>query len=109
QLILAFSPDVGPADGTIQFSTGGKTANFTIPAGSTSVEFPGGPLALQTGTVAGTILLTARLQSNGSDLTPTPVSIQSIRVEPAAPTITSARFSRTADSIQVQITGYCTA
>src|ERR1039458_6447938 len=36
QAILSFSPDTGPADRTIQFSTGGTTATFDVPTGSTT-------------------------------------------------------------------------
>ena len=75
QAILSFSPDTGPADRTIQFSTGGTTATFDIPTGSTSANVP---LAIQTGTVSGTITITLRLEAGGIDITPSP-----------APTITS--------------------
>ncbi len=53
QVTLAFQPDASlasPADDpSIQFSTGGRTASFTIPANSTAPV----PFSLQTGTVAG--------------------------------------------------------
>lgn len=109
-LILSFAPDAGGGDGTIQFSSGGRTARFRIPAGNTRAEFEANDLALQTGTVAGTLTLTARLQSvEGAEITPTPVFVQSVRVERAQPTITEARFTRTSGGIQVRVTGYTTA
>jgi hypothetical protein len=109
QLLLSFSPDAGPGDHTIQFSTGGRMAEFTIPQGSTLAEFQAGELALQTGTVAGTLLLSARFTSSGAEITPTPVPVHSIRIDRAAPVITNARFSRTGNSVQIQVTGYCTS
>jgi hypothetical protein len=59
--------------------------------------------------VAGTISLTATLRTQGVILTPTPVRIQTTRVERTAPVITSTSFSRTATAIEVRITGYSTS
>jgi hypothetical protein len=111
QLSLAFTPDAGGGDGTIQFSSGSRTASFTIPTGSTSSPTV---LAIQTGTVAGTIKITAQNitapgQPGPIDITPTPSPSQSTRIKPAAPSITNARLSRTPNGLSIQVTGYSTA
>lgn len=109
ELLLNFAAEAGRADPAVLFSTGGRSVPFTIPAGSTGVQLAAPDLALQTGTVAGNILLTARVQMAGTDVTPSPVPVHSMRVERAAPVIRSARFTRTASGIEVRVTGYATA
>jgi hypothetical protein len=109
QLTLSFSPDSGAADPAVQFSTGGRTVDFQIRPGTTQAEFAGGSLGLQTGTVAGTITLAATLRTQGVLLTPTPVRVQTTRVERSAPVIRSASFTRTASAIEVRLTGYSTS
>jgi hypothetical protein len=108
-LTLSFVPDAGNGDATIQFSTGGRSVGFTIAQGSTNATFPIPSLAIQTGTVAGTIALTAQLQAFGTDVTPTPAPSSSGRVAPAAPVITSATVVQSATGFQVAITGFSTA
>jgi len=106
--ILSSAPtDNGPSDGTIQFSTGGKSASFTIPAGSTSTT-----LALQTGTVAGAITLTlSQLSAGGTDVTPTPGPSAKTQIAVTAPVIKLATVSRNAstNTLTIQITGYATS
>lgn len=109
ELLLNFAPEGGRGDPGILFSTGGRSVPFTIPAGQTAVQFAAPGLAFQTGTVAGTIQLTARVQAAGLDVTSSPVPVHSMRVEPAAPVIRSARFTRTSSGIEVRITGFSTA
>ena len=109
QLILSFAPDSGGGDSTIQFSTGGTTVSFTIPAGATNAVFPTSSLALQTGTVAGSLLLTARLQASGGDVTPSPAPSVTSTIARAAPVVTSATVTRSSGSLEIQITGYSTA
>lgn len=109
QLILSFAPDSGGGDGTIQFSTGGTTASFTIPTGSTAAVFSTSSLAVQTGTVAGSLIVSVRLQSSNTDVTPSPAPSLTTRVERAAPVITSTVVNRTGSGFEIQITGYCTA
>jgi hypothetical protein len=106
QLNLSFTPEAGAGDSTIQFATGGRTATFTIPAGSTTSA---AALSLQTGTVAGTIRITAQFQSSGIDITPTPAPSQGTRIRQAAPVIASARLVRMSNGFNIQITGYSTA
>jgi hypothetical protein len=109
EALLTFLPDSGGGDPSIQFADGGRILPFTVPSGSVDAQFTSSAVAFQTGTVAGTINLSVRLQASGIDLTPTPVRVHSIRVERAAPVVTSARFTRTPSGIEVQISGYSTA
>jgi hypothetical protein len=106
--ILSSAPtDNGPSDGSIQFSTGGKSASFTIPAGSTSTT-----LALQTGSVAGTVTLTlSQLTAGGTDITPTPAPSAKTQITGTAPVIKGATVSRNAstNTLTIQITGYATS
>ena len=108
QLVLTFTPDSGGGDDTILFSTGGRSADFTIPAGSTDAIFTTPTVALQTGTVAGNILVSANLQALGSDVTPDPAPSQTVRVERAAPSITSAKLVRDANGFTVEAIGFST-
>jgi hypothetical protein len=89
---LTFTSDVGGEDGTIQFATGGRRAERTIPAGSTDAF---GDLAFQTGTVAGVITLRVTLWAGQVDVTPTPPSAFTVRIPRQAPVITSARIQPT--------------
>ncbi len=106
QAILSFSPDTGPADRTIQFSTGGTTATFDIPTGSTTASVP---LAIQTGTVSGTISLSLRLEAGGIDITPSPAPAITAQVARAAPVIRNVQVNRNGNTINVVVTGFSTA
>jgi hypothetical protein len=101
--ILSSTPaDSGPSDGSIQFSGGGKSASFTLNAGSTST-----PLAIQTGSVAGTVTLTlSQLSAGGTDITPTPAPSAKTQMAGAAPVITATTVSRSGSTLTIQITGY---
>ena len=104
-LTLSFAPTVssGVDDPAIQFSTGGRTLNFTIPAGSTSTPQVG----LQTGTVAGAITITLSLAASGVDVTPAGVSPITLVIAPAAPVITNVAFiNNSSGLITVVITGF---
>jgi hypothetical protein len=108
QAILTFSPDAGGGDGTIQFAGGGATSNFTVAAGSTDATFTS-PLALQTGTVAGTITVSLRLQAGGVDVTPSPAPTATTHIDRAAPVIQSARVIRNSGGFNIEIVGFSTA
>jgi large repetitive protein len=109
QAFLSFAPDSGGGDSTIQFSTGGRTADFTIPAGSTEGVFSNAALAIQTGTVAGMVSISVRLQAAGVDITPSPAPVITARVERSAPVISSVRLVRNSSGLSVEVTGYSTA
>ncbi len=108
QAVLSFAPDTGGGDSTIQFASGGRSADFTIPAGETSAVSVG-RLALQTGTAAGTITVSLRLQAGGIDITPSPAPSATIRIERAAPVIQSARLIRNGSGLSVEVSGFSTA
>jgi len=108
QALLSFSPDSGGGDKTIQFASGGTTANFTIPAGSTEAVSDV-PLALQTGTVAGEITVSLRLHAGGQDITPSPAPETRTRIDRAAPVIHSVRVERESGRLSILVTGYSTA
>jgi hypothetical protein len=105
---LEFTPDaVIPADDpAIQFSAGGRTLSFTIPAGQTSA-FSTAP-AVQTGTVAGAIKLTVRLTAAGQDITPTPIPAITVQVARSAPVVGTVQLVRTGGGFEIRVAGYST-
>jgi hypothetical protein len=105
-LTLTFQSSVGGDDQSIRFSTGSRTVNFVIPAGSTQASFTGspGPLNVLTGTVAGTITLSANYLAAG---VPGNASKQ-IAIGTGAPVITSVTFQATGIGLNVVVTGYST-
>jgi hypothetical protein len=110
-ITISFAPDAvaQAVDPAIQFSTGGTTVNFTIPANKTNAVF--GPsnltqIGLQTGTVSGTITLSFTSDAGGVQLTaPSPTAITIAR---AAPTITAVKLVTSSNTLQVEVTGYST-
>ncbi|MCW5965270.1 MAG: putative Ig domain-containing protein [Bryobacterales bacterium] len=111
-LNLAFTPLATPGadDPAIQFVTGGRAANFTVPAGSTGGLFgdsPNSP-AIQTGTVAGEIRITAALRRGGFDVTPTPPPTEIIVIPAVAPTISDLTVTRNATGLTVVVRGFST-
>jgi hypothetical protein len=102
-LTLTFAPTSGADDPSIQFSTGGRTAQVTIPAGDTSGLTNVG---VQTGTVAGTITITAQLLAGTTNVTPTPAPTATIVVTAGAPVITAVTASLTSTGFTVTVTGY---
>lgn len=111
-LTLTFNSEGFSNDPSVQFATGGRTINFTIPANQTRALFANNSnqIRLQTGTVAGTITLTPSFATDGGiNLTPTRPDALSLTVAPAAPRLLTAAVSaRTATSITLLITGYAT-
>jgi hypothetical protein len=106
ELALSFQPDAAePSDDpSIQFSSGGRTVAFSIPANSTEASFAV-PLALQTGSVAGRITVQAKLRAGDADATPNPPPSATVQVTRTAPAIRSARLVRTANGFEVWVTG----
>ena len=99
---------VNPSDDpSIQFSTGGRTLNFTIPAGQTSASWPSSH-AVQTGTVAGRIDLTLSFFAGGLNITPTPAPVRPMTISRAAPQISSVQVARTSGGFNVVVRGYST-
>jgi hypothetical protein len=108
QAILTFVPETGPADQTVQFASGGTTANFSIPAGATAAT-SAVPIAIQTGTTAGTISVSLRLQAGGVDITPAVAPAISAQVPHAAPVIRSVDITRGGGTLGVIVSGYATS
>jgi hypothetical protein len=106
-LTLTFTPASGADDPSVQFSSGGRTAQVVIPAGSTSGV---GNVGVQTGTVAGTITITAQFLAGTTNVTPTPEPSATIVVPAAGPVITAvtAQRSTTSNGFTVFVTGYVT-
>ena len=106
-MTLTFTPAAGSADDpAIQFSTGGRTVTFTIPAGQTAAVFPSATFSLATGTVAGTITLTLDFQAGGQDVTPTPAPTRVVTIPAQAPVITAVAASTSSGGISVAVTGF---
>lgn len=108
ELVMTFASEVGVDDPAIQFATGGRRIVFNIPAGSTQAVFNANAAGIQTGTVAGTITLTAQLTAAGTNVTPSPAPTQTVRIARAAPVISTVRATRTATGFDVAITGFST-
>jgi len=106
-LNLSFAPaGTSPDDPSVQFSTGGRSATFTIPANATHATFGAAQFALQSGSVAGTITLTvASLQASGTSMAVPPGLTQTSVVAAAAPSIRTLSLVHTADGIQLQVVG----
>lgn len=103
----AVAPDDDPA---IQFATGGRSVAFTIPANTTSASFSIPSMAIQTGSVAGTITLRVALAAGDADITPAGgAAIRTIRVNRAEPKIRAATGTRSSSGLQLTITGFSTS
>jgi hypothetical protein len=110
KLTLTFASDSFADDPSIQFATGGRTVNFTIPAGSTDALFGSSKqVQFQAGTVAGVISVTASFAVASVDLTPNPAPVAKLTVAAGAPQISNVQVgARTATSFELLITGYST-
>lgn len=111
-LTLTFTSAEFTDDPSIQFATGGRTVNFTIPANTTSAVFSNGAttVMLSTGSVAGTIALTPSFATaSGVNLTPASPLALNLTIAPSAPGIVSTEIdSPTATGFTVTFTGYAT-
>ncbi|MCX6620601.1 MAG: Ig domain-containing protein, partial [Acidobacteria bacterium] len=109
ELRLTFVGDDGLDDPAAQFSTGGRTATFTIPANTDLAGFAVPRLALATGTSAGLISLTVRLSAGGEDITPVPAPVRSARIAPLAPVVSSVKATRSGTALTIVVMGYVTS
>ena len=102
QLTLSFQPDatVTADDPAIQFPNGSRNASFSIPAGATKAVFSVSQMALQTGTVAGTITLT------GSSNLPAGNFTQKLVIPRAPPVMQNATVIRNSAGFHIQISGF---
>ncbi|MBZ5634650.1 MAG: choice-of-anchor D domain-containing protein [Acidobacteriia bacterium] len=111
-----------PADPAVQFASGGRSVAFLIPANSTGAVFgtSGTQIGFQSGTVAGTIVLTPSFatQAGAIDLTPATPSVLQLTIAPAAPKLigislggqtSTSLGGQTAASVSIAVTGYTTS
>ncbi len=113
-LSLTFDTSAFANDPTIQFSTGGRTARFRIAKGSTEAIFPGNVSTnpFLTGTVAGTITLSATFETEagGVDITPDTVPEVSFAVGKAQPSLLRVVLGNTGQGgFSLQVTGFATS
>jgi hypothetical protein len=112
-LTLGFTSDVFSNDPTVQFSSGGRTIPFTIPANSRQAIFPNGAtqVRIQTGTVAGTVTLTPSFATTGGaiDMTPANPPALTLTIPQASPQLLSVAVSaKTTSGFTLLVTGYAT-
>ncbi len=111
-LKLSFVSSVFTDDPSVQFASGGRTVAFTIPANSTKAVFTGNAssMPIQTGTTAGTIVITPSFATNGGfDLTPPSADTLTLTVPRAVPQLLNASITaQTTTSFTVVLTGYST-
>ena len=89
------------AAGGVAWSTGGRAAEFTIPAGQLAAVFPGGANALsfQTGAVAGEISVRAKFAADPWGIDITPISVPELKFTVDADTLPSVQFSRAGGTV----------
>lgn len=121
-LVIGFQPSTGLGDTTIQFSTGGKTASFLIPAGTTAATFLDAngiavsQLQIQTGTVAGSISVSlSNVNAAGVDITPVPAPSSTTQMSAQAPVISGVVVTSNGSGgcpngqVCLQVTGFATS
>ncbi len=114
-LTLAFfsSAEVPSTDASVQFATGGRTASFTIPANTTRAVFQPNAtqIAVQTGTVAGTITLTPSFATTaGIDLTPASPPALSLVIPQSVPRLLGVEVSaKASNTFTLTVRGYSTS
>ncbi len=111
KLTLTFLPDSFADDPSIQFSTGGRTVDFRIPADSTEAVFgeSAKTVQFQTGSVAGVISVTPSFTAGAVNVTPTPAPVKTVTVPAGPPQLRTAQpGARTANSFEVLVSGYST-
>jgi hypothetical protein len=92
---LAFASSVGGTDDMVRFSGGSRSITFTITKGNTTAP----NTTVITGTVAGTITLTASVPGS-------PDVIKTITIAPAVPVISSVALQQVTGGLNVVVTGY---
>jgi hypothetical protein len=106
EITLTFAPTSGPDDPNVQFTTGGRTVTFQVPAGSTTAQFTGNAPGVGTGTTAGTITLTFTLTAAGVNITPTAAPTDVLTVAASVPTITGMTYEITSAGFNIFIEGF---
>jgi hypothetical protein len=109
-LTLAFVSDVFGGNPAVQFSSGGRTAPFVIPANSTQAVFDNSQttVRIQTGTVAGNLVVMQTLSTRAGLILISDDRL-TMSVPRIAPRLLEAQISnRTTDRFVVTVTGYST-
>jgi len=106
KLTMTVVTDSGLTDPAFQFASGGLTAQTVVPAGSTGSLTA---VPVQLGTDAATVTITAQLLVGAQDVTASPASKLTFRLNPAAPVITSMTATRTSTGFTVTMVGYATS
>jgi hypothetical protein len=103
-LTLVFEPNAvnNADDPAVQFSSGGRTVTFTIPAGQTNGTFPVTPLRILSGTVAGNI----RIRTATVPPSATPVPDATVPVNRSAPVITAGTAQLGTGTFTLRIDGF---
>jgi hypothetical protein len=110
RLNLTFAPGgANPADDpSVQFSTGGRSAAFTIAANGTHAAFSAPQFALQAGSVAGTITVAVdSLAAGGASIAMT-APARTVQVNAAAPVIRSVTVNRRTGGFDVVVVALST-
>ena len=111
QLTLSFNSGSFADDPTIQFATGGRTVSFTVPANTKTAVFgtSGTTVQFQSGTVAGTIVLTPSFSLGSVNISPPSAQPLSTVVAAGPPQLTSANLGTlAATTVQLIINGFST-
>jgi hypothetical protein len=99
-------------DNAVQFETGGRTVDFTIPANTTTADFAGlgSEIELQTGTLAESVTLVPTFTTAaGENVTPASPATLQFTIPSEAPVLqTAAATALTTDSFTLVLTGYTT-
>ena len=107
-LTLTFASSVGSPDGMeVRFSNADAQPAVHRARQYHAGHLPDAPNAgVMTGTVAGTITLTASMSAGGQDITPSPAPTQTITIAAAVPVITSVALQQVTGGLSVVVTGY---
>jgi hypothetical protein len=112
-LTIVQVPDSFGTDPSVQFSTGGQTVAFSIPANATQAIFPNGAssIRLQTGSVSGTITIIPSFITSGDySLTPANPATLQFTIPAAAPQLLDVQLSQTsAAGFTLQVIGIATS
>jgi hypothetical protein len=110
-LTLTVNSSSFSVDPAVQFATGGRSVAFTIPANTTKAQFPGGTdIRLQTGTVAGTINVTAAFATeSGINVTPGSPPTIGLQIPAAPPRVLDVQLdARTTSGFTIVVTALST-
>jgi len=105
-MTLTFAATGGGDNPEVRFANGIRTANFTVPAGSTNGTIGGAPnIGVLTGTVAGTITITLTASDTDGNTIPPGAPI-TIAVTPTVPFISSVKLVTVSGGFNVVVTGF---